>query len=320
MVNIREYKVGDAMKIYTLFSSHTHYKRDAPFWVWINRLISDDRSIIVVAEVDGVIVGHYAIVPRVCKLSAEVELRCGLGIHAFVAPDYRKMVTIFSITKLAYKIASLKGYDFIYGFPNPNFRLLQEKIEGWTQISTFNAFVKQLKIPDNTQLLLEWELVHPNNFDQYFLINELLEISDKKAIHFTKTLPYIINRYVNHPQKLYQNWLLSKDGKLVGLIVTKKIFYDKKRVHIIDYLLKDDSYLSDMLVDFETKFSSNSDVAILWPDSKEFSDLIIKKGYEQIGFDTFFGVKILSQKAIAIREELTKFSNWSLNMGDSDAF
>lgn len=95
-INIRAYQNGDAEKIYTLFRQYSSYKRDDAFWVWMNRLLA--HSIISVAEIKGAIVGHYAILPRLCKMRNGTFLKAGLGIHSFVEPKHRKEVSIFSIS------------------------------------------------------------------------------------------------------------------------------------------------------------------------------------------------------------------------------
>ncbi|MCK9412233.1 MAG: GNAT family N-acetyltransferase [Prolixibacteraceae bacterium] len=321
MVNIREYQIGDATKIHHLFSKYTHYKRDASFWVWINRLLAEEKSIIVVAEIEGEIIGHYAILPRICKIKDEIEFKCGLGIHAFIDPNYRNLVSIFSITSMAYKIAELKKYDFIYGFPNTNFRLIQEKIEHWKKISLFNAFVKPLTMPNSELLKFDWDIVDENDFEKYFIINELLEIQNLSGkISFSKSLSYFLNRYIKHPQKLYQSWLLRKEGETIGIIVTKKFVGEEVKIHIIDYIIHSDEHLSNLIDDFEKKFSKQATVSVLWPITKYFSYLLIQKGYTQVGFDTFFGIKILSKKALDNQSLLQDVNNWSICMGDSDAF
>lgn len=320
MINIREYRLGDATKIYNLFSKNTPYKRDASFWVWINRLLSEEKSIIVIAELNGAIIGHYAILPRICK-NKEIEFKCGLGLHAFVDPDYRNLLSIFSITSLAYNISNLKNYDFLYGFPNNNYRLIQEKIEHWKRISLFKAFIKPLNMERKENFKFEWKNIEDNDFEKYFLIDELLETNSlSNEFYFSKSLPYFLNRYLKHPQKPYQNWLLIKEGETIGVIVTKKFSVDEDRIHIIDYIIKSDEYLSDLIDDFEMKFSTQNTLSVLWPNTKYFSQILLRKGYKQTGFDTFFSIKILSQKAKKNQDLLFNINNWNLCMGDSDAF
>lgn len=322
MITIREYQTGDATKIFNLFSKHSTYQRDAAFWVWINRLLSDDKSIVVVAEIKGDIIGHYAILPRICKVHHnDLELKCGLGIHAFVVPEYRNLVSIFSISGLAYEIAESRNLSFIYGFPNSNYRLIQEKIERWKKVSLFKAFVKPITISENRKQEFGWTSISVDDFEKVFICNELLELnplSDK--ISFLKSLPYFLNRYFKHPQNIYQTWLLTKGEETIGIIVTKVFKDTEVRVHIMDYVIKSNEYLSDMIDDFETKFSRIAGVSALWPNSKLFSDLLIQKGYSQTGFETFFGIKILNKTGMENQSILYDFNNWSLCMGDSDAF
>jgi len=185
----------------------------------------------------------------------------------------------------------------------------------------FNAFIKPLTISDSATFSLDWILLNENDFNKFIILSELLENENfSDQIFFSKSLSYFLNRYIKHPQKLYQVWFLKKEGKIIGIIVTKQFKADDVRVHIIDYILSSNEYLSEMLDDFELKFSKHASLSVLWPNSKYFSDLLIHKGYKQTGFDTFFGIKILSQKALDNQDLLLDFNKWRLCMGDSDAF
>lgn len=321
MVKIRDYKTGDAEKIYSLFSKHTSYKRDSAFWVWINRMLSDNKSIISVAEKDNQIIGHYAIIPRTCVINTKTY-KTGLGIHAFVDPEYRDSISIFNITSHAYNTAKVKNIDFIYGFPNANYRLIQEKIEKWKKVALFNAFEKNSSNTEHDELFFKWELLDKNNFNTLFVLNELSELhSEYGNIFFKKSLIFLINRYLNHPQNLYQTWLLKGQEGYVGFIVTK-IFEaeNEKRAHIIDFILSP-AYTKEILIkDFEIRFSNSVDKFVLWPFSKEFKQSLWKRSFLETGFETFFGIKFFSDASKEEENQILDFDNWYLSMGDSDAF
>lgn len=321
MVRIREYKTGDAEKIYSLFSKHTPYKRDAAFWVWINRLLSEDKSIISVAEKDNQIIGHYAIIPRTCVINTKTY-KTGLGIHAFVDPEYRDSISIFDITSHAYQKAKEKNIDFIYGFPNANYRLIQEKIEKWKKVALFNAFEKNSNNNEQCELFFKWELFDANNFNKIFILNELLEkYGEYDKIFFQKTLIFLVNRYLNHPQNLYQAWLLKDQEKYIGFIVTKIFEADnEKRAHIIDFIYTPAYAKETLIKDFEIKFSNSVDKFVLWPFSKEFKRALFKRNFLETGFETFFGIKFFSDASKEKENQILDFDNWHLPMGDSDAF
>lgn len=319
MINIREYKLGDERSIYNMFDKHTPYKRDAPFWIWINRMLSDEKSVIALAELNEEIVGHYAILPRKCSIEG-IELKCGLGIHAFVDPKYRTEISIFSISKLAYDLADSRGFDLVYGFPNANYRLIQQKIEKWKEISLFNAYIKSAHKVSKNNLIYSWNLVSGSNFDDFLRINELLELNEGKGNYFPKSLNYYLNRFLHHPHKPYEVWLLKKNNITAGAIVVKRFIDKVHRVHIVDYALLDNNSIGDILTDFESLYRDKTEEFCLWPTSKYFSRLLTDKGYKQTGFETFFGVKLLSDKSRELENQILNFKNWELFMSDSDAF
>lgn len=321
MIKIREYKTGDAEKIYSLFLKYTPYKRDAAFWVWINRLLSEDKTLISVAETNNQIIGHYAIIPRNCIINSK-RYKTGLGVHAFVDPDYRVSISIFDITSHAYQIAKGNNIEFIYGFPNANYRLIQEKIERWKKVALFNAIEKNSSVPEQYETFFNWELFDIKNFDHLFVLNEL---SEKHGVpdnnYFQKPLTFLVNRYLNHPQNLYETWLLRDQENYVGFIVTKVFDSEnEKRAHIIDFILSP-SYTNESLIkDFEIKFSDSVDKFILWPFSKNIKQSLLKRNYSETGFDTLFCIKFLNDFSKKEADFILDFDNWHLPMGDSDAF
>lgn len=319
MINIREYQKEDAYKIYDFFTKHTKYKRDSQFWIWINRLLSDERSIICIAEINNAIIGHYAIVPR--KLCIENKLiNAGLGVHALVDPYYRNTLSIFSITEKVYQLAKERGIDIVYGFPNDNYRLIQEKIERWTRISLFNAFEKKITYNKSYKTFYNWISIEELQSDDLIKLDDLLNVS-KKYIYLNKPLRYIINRYFLHPQKLYKKWFIESEGKKIGLVITK-LFDDleTKKCHIIDIIGIENLNLEFMLIDFENLHSLYADFSVQWPINKEFKRTLLKFDYSQEGFKTFFGAKIISDNFCNSNIDYKDIENWELYMGDSDAF
>ncbi|USQ03350.1 GNAT family N-acetyltransferase [Aquirufa antheringensis] len=312
---IRPYKSGDAEKIFSLFQRYTDYQRDEAFWVWINRLLT--YSIISVAELKGEIVGHYAILPRTCRLQNGTLLHSGLGIHAFVEPQHRDKVSIFSISSIAYKLAKERGIQFIYGFPNKSYRLIQEKIERWNKVAIFNALVKKpAQIPSS--LKFNWKKVEEHDYLDLLKLNELFEKSELKYNGFLSGLDYWHKRYLYHPQKLYEMWKLDHNNLIVGFLVTKLFKVDGFiRLHVIDFQLRGDLKLIDFVPDIECKFSSVTEM-VFWPFNIEVAKSLRDYGYVEEGFDTYFGIKILDK---SIDDSLIlNYRNWHLTMGDSDAF
>lgn len=324
-INIRYYQTGDAEKIYSLLAKHTLYLRDADFWVWINRILPVEDSIIAVAENNlNEIIGHYAVLPCYIWVNG-YRLKGGLGLHAFVDPSYRDRVSIFEISKLAYKKANELNLKFIYGFPNSNYRLIQERIEKWNRVALFNAYTND--ISNLLQLDSEFDLTFENctdNYTDYFKLSNLLDrvrdIQKEKYVQVDKNLNQYINRYILHPQKLYKNFFIKYNDEIVGFVVIKRFDSGTKNLHIIDYLLLDDKYIKSMILKSITIFD-DIDRFVSWHFNTQFKSVLESLNFKQDGFETFFGIKFLDNNLeLEIKSYLLNFDKWDLAMGDSDAF
>lgn len=312
---IRPYRCGDATKIFSLFQRYTTYQRDEAFWIWINRLLT--HSIICVAELNGKIVGHYAILPRTCRLKNGTLLHSGLGIHAFVEPQHRDKVSIFSISSIAYKLAKESGIQFIYGFPNKNYRLIQEKIERWNKVALFNALVKK-PAQISSSLKYNWKKIEEHDYNDLLKLNELFEEGELEYNGFLSGIDFWYKRYFYHPQDLYEIWRLDYNNLIVGFLVIKLFEIDGfVRLHIIDFQLSGEYNLIDFLPDIESKFRSVAEM-VFWPFNIKVSESLRNYGFVEEGFDTYFGIKILD-KSID-NSLILDFMDWHLTMGDSDAF
>lgn len=312
---IRPYQCRDAKGIFNLFQEYTPYKRDEAFWVWINRILA--HSIISVAELNGHIVGHYAILPRTCRLKNGSLLRSGLGIHAFVEPKHRDKVHIFLISSLAYKLAKDSGIQFIYGFPNVHYRLIQEKIERWKKVELFNALVKT---PNqiSSSLKFNWIKINERDYMDLLALNELFENDELRYNGFVSGLDFWYKRYFYHPHNLYEVWKIVKNGLTCGFLVSKLFEAEGFiRLHIVDFVFSDTYELTDFLPDIENTFTTIKEL-VFWPFNVEISKSLKNYGFVEKGFDTYFGIKILDE---SIDESLIlDFKDWHLSMGDSDAF
>jgi len=314
---VRPYIPGDSEKIYSLFDQYTPYERDAKFWVWINRLLSDENSLIIVGEHEGNIVGHYAIIPQNILVNG-TNVKAAFAIHAFIHPDFRKGFLIMQITKKMYKIAKEHGIDFIYGFPNENFREIQVKADRWKEVHLFKALEKDSLRFQNTTLTLK------EADDTYESIYNLSELLDAKTVttnvQHQKSLNYYINRYLKHPQKIYQNFFVLDDKSIVAFLVLKTYHDGHNNIgHLIDYISMKNIKFKQLLTITENYFLSKVAKISVWKFSEDAKVALLENKYIESGFETFLGVKVLNQNK-ELESVLTDFKNWNLCMGDSDAF
>lgn len=319
-VVIRNYKSHDAEGINAMFTKYLPYVRDEKFWVWLNRIIGGS-SIAFVADYEGKIVGHYAVVPRDLFFNGR-RLKAALGIHAFVDPEYRRQVFIYQITKKVYEVAANNGIQIIYGFPNANFRNIQLRIEGWKQVDLFKSYELDLSLQTNIILKegLQIKRIEGTNYHELYNISELDDVKSSSVI-FDSDVRYWLLRYILHPQHLYELYSLTKENRIIGFFITKEFRNENKNYfHLIDYKLDSLSYFSDLISAYiYLGESKQMDVLSVWQGDSEFKKEINKYGFEQKGFETFLGVKFLD-KSIDNTEAILNINNWRLVMGDSDAF
>lgn len=304
-----------------MFTRNLPYVRDDKFWVWMNRIITE-RSVCAVAECDGKIIGHYGILPFDLSVNGET-IHAGHGVHAFTEPEYRQRLFIFKITEVAYKEAQKRGIDLVYGFPNINYRLIQEKIEKWKRISLFNAYeLASIEIASKPVADMRLEEVDAMDFSDLYQIDSFLDISKKSSVYIKKSARFWLERYYLHPQSLYKIYRILKVNELVGYVVLKHYRSEtERRLHIVDYVICDNELTADFLHTFLLYAKDKCDKVCVWKGDEDFEREIIANGFNATGFDTFLGIKFLNEYlSDEIRNTLLNFANWRLVMGDSDAF
>jgi hypothetical protein len=315
----------DAQKICALFNRVSPmFNREIDFWVWINRLLSDEKSIVAIAEIEGVIVGHYAIIPQEILIEGSKH-KVGFGLHAVIEAGKSGLVSIFEISNLAYLKAKELGLQFIYGFPNKNYRLIQEKIERWEKISLFQAYELNMERYSVQKDIDSLKIEKINNsHESIFKISQVLDKVDiQTKCSFNRNLIYYQNRYINHPQHLYSCYIIIDSNGNKAIVFLKK-FKDGNLIkgHLIDFI-KEKDFKTESLIDMTASIFKNENVNLLsfWPVNFEMKSMLEFKNFTATGFDTFFGLKFLDRNFKSkYRDLLLEIDNWKLVMGDSDAF
>jgi hypothetical protein len=317
---VREYQCGDAQNIISLLSSNTTQIRDSDFWLWINRIWPEQESIVVVAEDDGVVVAHYAILPSSVQISGKI-IPSGLGVHALVDPAARGRIPIYQITKRCYQIAKERGLKLLYGFPNKNFRLIQEKVEGWHCVNQFNAYLKTPALSDGLGLSL-----HTLPFDERDLrisLHDLIErYRDESRYTVLPSFQRWIKRFTMHPQTSYGFHMLRQGSMDLGLLVSR-IFTDVNGCsegQIVDMVVSRNLEQRSVIAAFENYCKPIIDKVCLWPLNQEFEEALISSGYTQTGFDTFFAIKVLDESILIEHPSIKQIGMWRLPMAMSDVF
>jgi hypothetical protein len=314
-VIIRQGNPNDRDGILALFNNQSpEYQRDVLFWNWINLNLGGQNNIISLAEYAGQIIGHYALIPKTLVVGGS-EYPVGMGIHAVVHKNYRKVVSIMDITSKAIDIAKQLGMVMVYGFPNMNYHLIQEKIERWDVVDRFKSIEV---VPDIFQICrYRWE--NAENFSLKSFLREMEKINSKNHDLRIKTTDHdYFVRYLNHPQNLYDSYVVYDDQDPVAFVVLK--VYNQNTGHIIDFKIDKkveiDYFISDCVSKLNCKTISQ------WNTNSKFKESFCNMFHNKTeGFQTNFMVNFLDKDfERQYRTKILQIDNWHLPMGTSDAF
>lgn len=318
-VRVRGFEPADAARICALFQRHTAYRRDAAFWWWLHRALPAQPSFVAVAVAGAEIVGHYAILPLALREAAGRVFRAGLGVQAFVSPAHRQAVSICEISAHAYRQAAAAGLELVVGFPNANYRLVQEKLERWRRVALFPAWTKAAGpvAPEGAELApVRWE----DDGERHAAL-ALLEEADQRpgTVRIAGLARWWEARYRQHPQRPYQFHWLREAGERRGLAVTKQFGAEgERRAHLIDHVLAPDAAPGALLRAFAREQAGRTDRLVLWPEEPAFTAALVEEGFQPDGFDTWFGGRALGGAGGPAGWETA--AAWRLPMGLSDAF
>ena len=307
MITIRKSTYSDNDKIINLFNREfPEYQRSPDYLDWFEDCFSDSESIVCVAECDNKIIAHYRISPKLVKINGKI-IKSGFGSQAIVDKNFKNKVTIMQITSLAYEMARDSGIEFIYGFPNNNYSIIQQKIEKWDEISRFKSIEFTVEQKNKADFYYV-EFSKLNDLEILQNLNFCLKLFDNSIL---RKAEYYLKRYDDR----YKKYFIYKNDKLCGMFISKD--YKKKKYHMVDFIV--DKKNLDVLWSCFLSSRTNNNISI-WLCNTITSDFISKKiKNTSHGFQTNFMFKMLSDNK-NLKNDASKFDNWCINMGDSDAF
>lgn len=317
-VLIRKAENADIEKINLLFNKVSTLKRDLDYYQWLYSVWGRGDSFIALKN-DGQVIGHYGIVDRNISFKNVTYKSC-LGVQAVIDPDEKNSVSIFEITNKVYKSLEINQYDFVFGYPNINFRLIQEKIEKWKKIKLFKAY--ELNVNSETQALV--------NFDEEkYSIEFISHVAKELAFNslgsecfFLRDVAYYERRYLKNPNDKYFMWQ-SKESREFSCNLIFKIYIKNnlRSCQVVDILTNkelDQIDLKKFIQDLKPFVNTFS----MWPINKAVKKILVDLGFTDTAFETFFGYKAISPlaKEISFNSDFNNIDNWYLTMGDSDVF
>lgn len=141
-IRYREFVEGDKSSLLSLFSASFGKPREPAQWRW-EYFGGPVKIVIVVAECDGRIVGHYAILPRKITYKG-TSINAGLVVDVMTHPEYGRRGIFVGSALEAFRIAKQDGMLILEGFPNEAAIKGHRKV-GWTEVGEIGVLVRPIR-------------------------------------------------------------------------------------------------------------------------------------------------------------------------------
>lgn len=335
---IRNYQPGDEEGINALYQAVFGKVRSLEEWQWKFNEFSVGEPIIIVAELDGKIVGHAACL-KIPGAYQQVKVMMGERVDIMVHPDYQKRGIYKSIVNRMIEECENQNIDVLYGFPAQTAKQVFLKTAGGEDLGNIPRFLaiqrpgtligaklpllsKAAKIADFPYRLASkrksaYRLKEITMAD-FSVIDELYHrYAAAYPLHAVRDSDYIQKRYLEHPTRKYKIYLLSQGEKFVGYTV----LHTEKKQNGLTVSTVVDLWAENFAPALSGMFravrnADNTAMINCWAvkDSPKFQALK-KAGFRHINSPMPFVIKSFNEKL-----ELADVKNWHLSQSDVDSY
>lgn len=335
---IRLFQQGDADKINNLYARVFGKKRSLAEWEWKFEQFSSPPAIIIVAEIEGQIVGHAACLQLEAAYQGQ-KLRLAERVDIMVDPDYQGQGIYKQIVARMLEECKKHKVDILYGFPAPKAKdvfISTAKADDLGNVPRFLAVNKPgtllstkikalsfLKKPADQLFNLLRRKKSPYSLRQLSLadlsvVDELYaRYAAAYPLHAVRDSEYIKRRFFEHPGKDYQVVVLSFNNEDHGYAVLHK---ETAANHvcfetIVDLWGPNDS--AQLAAMFRgIRANSTADALNVWAvkDSARYAALK-KAGFHHLNSPMPFVIKSFNANFDA-----GHMSNWHLSQSDVDSY
>ena len=319
----------------------------ASYFDWQYRDNPNGKAIVLLARDDdskNSLVGTNTIIPQKLLVNGEIitsSLACNVQVHS----DYRKKHLFSDLLLSMPNFALTNDIHSLFAIPNNNsFNAFIN--EGSTEITHLPLLIKPIKLSKYfgtpiKQILKPFDIFWKNkktfsdidelndDFDDSFE-NLAKKTSERVSVMNGRTKEFLNWRYRNHPTQKYQIFTHKINNELIGYIITKIHYIEKKKIGIIlDYMINSDYEDTTQFKNLIYKAISNfweNDVSIAIATSGNMlleNQLLRSCGF----FTTPSFLKPVSLHFIVQtfddntqHTKLKKFENWFFVFGDYDVF
>ena len=333
MLEIRSYKAGDEagfQKLDELLEAHLWNRRTPENWHWKFKGENPaDKPIMIYAENDGIIIGHFAAITMKYWINSEEVV----GSHSaamMIDPQWQNKGLIKFVADKLIKEVEKQKIPFTYGFPNDKAYDLHIKLLGYEDVAAQRLFKKVMDYSENNYSdtvadRLVWCKIERFD-DRADVLWEKVK-NDFKAI-VVRNSAFLNWRYLDRPDVTYHAFGAYNGDILEGYCILK--LYREENVsrgHFIDLFTKDgNDECGKFLVKNGLRYFNDKrvDEVTLWMQgSPFFENILIEFGF-QVGGISGGGWPGATRPMICrLNFEPEKFrpwlneKNWYFTMGDT---
>jgi GNAT superfamily N-acetyltransferase len=192
--SIRKYKEGDETGILELMNLGRKDKRTNEHWLWEYKN-NPFGHFIWVAEHNGQIVGHMALIPTNMKIG-DKNIPSSQAVDLIVHPKYRRQGMFLAIGKTSTEEAGREGVDITYGFPNEPARSGHLKY-GWFDVCKMFLLIRICNMQNMVSFFEKYKIVKFLNRQKMSRNAVKLVLQIISAV--SSFLPRIFNRIEKDP-------------------------------------------------------------------------------------------------------------------------
>lgn len=316
-IECRPYSPRDESAILDLFQTSFGKEMGAEYWQWRFRDNPTGQIMVELAWDEDTLAAHYAVSPVVLTVKGHDQITA-LSMTTMTHPHYRGRGLFPTLSTRLYKRLRQQNYLMVWGFPNNQShwtfinRLVWKDIY---EIPMFHLNIENLPtIPEVSKCIVELS-AFDRRFDSLWvkvrLDNDIWVKRDQKYLNW---------RYILNPEHEY-NILAYIDGnELLGYAVFKEYNF---HIDIVDILTVRDNKIGRELIlailDISHQRGKIKGIDIWLPVHQPLHYQLEKIGFINSVPVTYFGTRVINNVGLT-GADFTTFSNWYIQMGDSDVY
>ena len=235
-----------------------------------------------------------------------------LSMTTMTSPEARGLGLFATLGEDVYLQAIENGVGFVWGFPNKLIHDPRKRKLAWQDI--YEVPTLTLGLAEQSESIND-DALRVTEDSQYVLDYQPINYGD--LIRTERTSEFLRWRYLNHPVNSYNNYVIEKNGKVLSHIVTKKYLESIDLVDIQVSCEADALALLNFII--QKSIRDKRKTISCWSSVHHFAHGVLERlGFENSVPVTYFGGRELIEGASPIGWR--NFSNWYIQMGDSDVY